>query len=159
MKVKAVLSIITIALAAFLLGGGTIAWFYSRTPLIAASFTTGFVNVAITEASGTQIIVDKGEEPQPLRYTFTNKGSMAVYLRVRLNPLSRNVHQWQLSGSQPWQEPDKDGWWYYPHPVEISQEISITLIPKGFGEAQYRLEVDAVQAANRAKDFVWGKTF
>ena len=57
----------------------------------------------------------------------------------------------------PWQEPDKDGWWYYPHPVEISQEISITLIPTGFGKAQFQLEVDAVQAANRAKDFCVGQ--
>ena len=61
-----------------LLGGGTIAWFYSRTPLIAASFTTGFVNVAITEASGTQIIVDKGENRNHCAIPY-QQGSMAVY--------------------------------------------------------------------------------
>ncbi|NLM46968.1 MAG: hypothetical protein GX200_09240 [Firmicutes bacterium] len=153
MRVKALMSIMVIALAAWLVGGGTAAWFYSSTPLMSSDlFTMGSLDVRIEGMTGP-FQMDEG--PQPLTWTFVNTGTIDAYYRARMISVGQNRITWELlSDNQEWELQGE--WWYYPNPVKNGESVAITLIPNGFCSGTFQLEVDAVQATNGARKIKWG---
>lgn len=85
MKKKIVFSLMILALASTLVGGGTLALFTDEAAADPVTFTTGTVEITGQNLSITSVATDQPENPsqKTLTWCVENTGSKAAYIRVR----------------------------------------------------------------------------
>ena len=91
-KSKTFVSVLLMGVAAFIIGGATMAWFTSDAKLEAAEFKAGTVEIMVEDSEETGIKMPEGKDFENVNpgdcativWEFVNKGTKAVQLKVNL---------------------------------------------------------------------------
>ena len=97
MKSKLFVSTVVLIMAAFSVGGSTVAWFTSQADPLLSTFSAGTVDIEVT-GGNVETTVDGDTTIYEVPWTIENTGSKAIYLRARLMDLEWDVN-YETEGS------------------------------------------------------------
>lgn len=164
MKQKILMTVLTLAIAGYLVSGTTGAYFTANADVNQAAFTTGKVDI---EFNGNTTVddVSRFANQKQVSWTIENIGNNKVFLRVK--PIIPDLSIYGTNGSialapgiNGWTE-EADGYFYYSDEVALAGKIDFSLIIS-FDQIWSTVEglpidiqVEAIQTANNAKNQLW----
>jgi len=168
---KLTLALAALALSGMLISGNTGAYFFDDKQAKNAAFETIVVDIefAASQDDVAGVLGQMGTMGGPSVYPIVkeaawgveNVGEMDAYLRVlpHISGIDVNKIKDIYTDSDDWTK-KSDGYFYSNEPLEaggtISFPLKVKIDPKGSGSFKADITVEAIQAANNAKEAVWG---